>query len=61
VQRHDQQGKSPRSDTIFDGFKASTRLLQTTHRFGLSAVNGEQHGLVTGWNSISSTRVPSGS
>ena len=30
-------------------------------RVGLSAVKAEQQGLVTGWNSISSTRVPSGS
>ena len=31
------------------------------HRVGLSAVNAEQQGLLTGWNSISSIRVPSGS
>ena len=31
------------------------------HLTGLSAVNGEQQGLLTGWNSINSTRVPSGS
>ena len=33
----------------------------STYPVGLSAVKGEQHGFVTGWNSISSTRVPSGS
>ena len=31
------------------------------HSFGLSAVKSEQQGFITGWNSISSTRVPSGS
>lgn len=33
----------------------------STYPVGLSAVKDEQHGLVTGWNSISSIRVPSGS
>lgn len=33
----------------------------STYPVGLSAVKGEQHGFVTGWNSINSTRVPSGS
>jgi len=33
----------------------------STYPVGLSAVKDEQHGLVTGWNSINSMRVPSGS
>ncbi len=36
-------------------------LKRLSHSAGLSAVNAEQHGFITGWNSINSTRVPSGS
>src|ERR1700685_3424034 len=35
--------------------------LRQHYSVGLDAVNSEQHGLPTGWNSMISARVPSGS
>ncbi len=43
------------------GYDTENRIAKSRYRSGSLAVNGEQHGFATAWNSMISARVPSGS